>query len=177
MLGLNEANVNIFSWIPLAPGADKPVYGNFRVVTGVSHPKDRNRLKKKSLEDGRKVAGHMQHTNHFHALSARSVEDEIALKSSDREDAHIFQTLAPKIPDTAHTWQCHQLLTCLFQCRHKARRRLRIVGPDIFYDFERILPSLRAEKGRGEHSALYYRFDWIRFRGLRSRDRDRKSTR
>jgi hypothetical protein len=28
MLGLNEANVNIFSWTPPAPGSDKPRYVN-----------------------------------------------------------------------------------------------------------------------------------------------------
>jgi len=36
------------SAIRTGPSAsDKPVYENFRVVAGVSHPKDRNRLKKK----------------------------------------------------------------------------------------------------------------------------------
>jgi hypothetical protein len=48
---------------------------NFSVVAGVSHPKDRNRLKKKSLEECREVPGRMQHTDHLYARTSSTIED------------------------------------------------------------------------------------------------------
>ena len=99
-----------------------------------------NRIKRKnSMEDRRKVAGRMQHANHMYVLVGSSVEDEIVFKASDRQHAHALEILVPKIPDTAETRQRHKLRTGVFQCRHKARSRLGIVGPDIGPNIEKVL--------------------------------------
>jgi len=39
-----------------SPASDKPVYANFRVVAGVAHLKERNRLKKKHTLDAQNPA-------------------------------------------------------------------------------------------------------------------------
>src|SRR2546430_10170615 len=82
--------------------------GNGQEVS--THGTKINRLKE-SIENGGKVSRRMQHANDFDALPGRSVEDEIVLKSSHRHDACALQIRAPKLPDTAHAWQCDQLRT------------------------------------------------------------------
>jgi len=103
----------------------------------------------------------MQNAKYFYALTSRSVEDEVILKSSNRHDARALQVLAPKLPDTAHARQCYELFTRYFQCWHEPRSRLRVVGPDICSDLKGILPSLWTELRRVHIG--YVRFDLISF--------------
>ena len=64
---------------------------------------------KKSLEDRGEVTGRMQNAKHLHALSQRTIENEIVFESRDRYDAHPLQILAPKVPHAAQTRQGLQL--------------------------------------------------------------------
>jgi len=101
------------------------------------------RLKRKnSLKDGGEVAGRMQNAKHVHALPGASVEDEIALKASDRQHTHALQIRALKHPGTAHAWQRGKLRTRVFQGWQKARCCLGIVSPDVLDNLKRILPGL-----------------------------------
>ena len=76
--------------------SDKPVYENFSVVAGVSHPKGSNGLKKKSRKYRGEVAGRMQYAKYFYARASSSVEEKIALKSSNRHDNKPLEILTPK---------------------------------------------------------------------------------
>ena len=83
----------------------------------------------------------MQNAKHFYAR-ASSVEEKIALKSSDRQHAHIYKIFTTKTPDTTHPRQCHELLTHRFERRHKPRRCIRIVSRNVGNDGAHIVPGL-----------------------------------